>query len=56
MKHGRKPTKAQKIILKAYHLNPDNWLIVKNTPQELVVIHRYTDTTRRIRKEQEATK
>lgn len=49
MKHGKKPTKAQKIILKERHLNPDNWLIVKNTPEEMVVVHRYTSATRSIR-------
>lgn len=49
MKHGKKPTKAQKIILKERHLNPDNWLIVKNTPEEMLVVHRYTSVTRSIR-------
>lgn len=49
MKHGKKPTKAQKIILKEHHLNPDNWLIVKNTPTEMLVVHRYTNATRSIR-------
>ena len=49
MKHGRKPTKAQKIILKERRLNPDNWLIVKNTPEEMLVVHRYTSTIRNIR-------
>lgn len=49
MKHGKKPTKAQKIILKERHMNPDNWLIVKNTPEEMLVVHRYTSATRSIR-------
>ena len=49
MKHGKKPTKAQKIILKEHRLNPDNWLIVKNTPEEMLVVHRYTVTARSIR-------
>ena len=53
MKHGKKPTKAQKLLLKAYRLNPDNWLIVKHTTEELLVVHRYTSTTRSIRLKEE---
>ena len=53
MKHGKKPTRAQKILLKEHHLNPDNWLIVKHTTEELLVVHRYTSTTRSIRLKEE---
>ncbi len=55
MKNGKNPTKAQKIYLKGYGLNPDNWLIVKNTPEEMQLVHRYTSTTRRIVKRKEYT-
>lgn len=55
MKHGKNPTKAQKMLLKKYHFSPDNWLIVKHTPEELLVVHRYTSATRRIRLKEETT-
>ncbi len=51
MKNGKKPTKAQKIYLKEHRLNPDNWLIAKNTPEEMLLVHRYTDSIRRIPKQ-----
>lgn len=46
--HGKNPTREQKIKLKAvYGLNPDNWLIQKNTPSLLQVVHRHTGTVRK---------
>lgn len=45
MKHGKVPTMAQKKIIAAYkpryiYLNPDNWLVIKNLPDRLVIRHR----------------
>lgn len=51
MKNGKKPTKAQRIYLKEHRLNPDNWLIYKNTSTEMRLIHRYANTTRVVMKE-----
>lgn len=42
MKHAKKPTRKQKILIRACRLNPDNWLIVKDLPSELHIIHRHT--------------
>lgn len=42
MKHGRRPTVRQKKIMKSVGLNHDNWLVVKNFPEELVIVHRDT--------------
>lgn len=50
MKHGKAPTRAQKILLRSYRLDPANWLIVKNTDKEMLLTHRHTGTTRRIPK------
>lgn len=50
MKHGKKPTVRQKKMLKEYGLNYENWLIVKDTPLEMVIVHRHTDNVRRIDK------
>lgn len=48
MKHGKKPTVKQKMLLKAWGLNPENWLICKIYPGELIIEHRHTGTFRRI--------
>lgn len=46
MKHGRKPTLLQKTLIKGAGLNPDNWLVVKNLPSQLHMVHRNTNSTR----------
>ena len=51
MKHGKAPTKAQKIFLSSYGYNPEDWLIVKNTDKEMTIVHRHTETIRKIPKE-----
>ena len=51
MKNGKKPTLAQKKFLQGKGLVPENWLIVKDTPVELVVVLKRTGKTRTFRKE-----
>lgn len=51
MKHGKRPTRAQKITIKAIGLNPENWLVVKNCGEGLEVVHRHSGNTRIIAKE-----
>ncbi len=46
MKHGKRPTVAQKKLIKTWNLNPDNWLVSKNTSEGLLIIHRETGTKR----------
>ena len=48
MKNGKRPTVAQKKYLKAQGLNPENWLIVKNEPSQLVIVHRHSGQRRTI--------
>ena len=40
MKNGKKPTLQQKLIMKSHGLQPDNWLVVKNTTEHLEVVSR----------------
>ena len=40
MKNGKRPTLQQKLIRRSHGLQPDNWLIVKNTPEYLEVVSR----------------
>lgn len=45
MKHGKKPTYSQRKFLESLRLNPADWLVVKDTPQEMVLVHRYSKRT-----------
>ena len=45
MKHGVKPTREQKKLLTAWHLNPADWLISKDTPESMTIVHRFSDST-----------
>lgn len=47
MKHGKKPTRAQKARIGKAGLSPENWLVVKNRPDgAMVVRHKHTDRIR----------
>lgn len=48
MKHGVKPTRAQKKLLQEKKLNPADWLVVKDTPTELQLVHRHFDSVTEI--------
>ena len=52
MKHGKKPTYEQRKLLEKWKLDTRVWLVVKDTPSEMLLVHRHSDkTTRTIRKE-----
>ena len=51
MKHGKKPTRKQKMLMQAAHYNCEDWLVIKDTAVEMVIQNRATDKTRTIRKE-----
>lgn len=52
MKHGRKPTVAQCKLMQKKGLNHADWLVVKDTPTEMVLVNRWSDkTTKTIYKE-----
>lgn len=40
MKNGKRPTLAQKKLLKSKGLIPENWLIVKDTPESMEIVSR----------------
>ena len=48
MKHGKKPTREQKMFLAKLKLNPADWLIVKDTPELMQIVHRYSERTTKI--------
>ena len=49
-KAEKRLTRAHKILLTKYRLNPDNWLYDRETPDRLVLVHRYTGAVRVIDK------
>lgn len=53
MKHGTKPTRTQKQFLQSMKLNVDNWLVIKDTPEAMTIIHRQSNKTREIIKHKE---
>ena len=48
MKHGVRPTREQRKLLQQWNLDPAVWLVVKDTPTEIHLVHRYSDRTVRI--------
>lgn len=50
MKNGKNLTKKQKIFLKQKGLNPENWLVCKDTTAEMVIQHRISGKSRLIKK------
>lgn len=50
---GKKPTRAQKILLKSKGLNPDNWLVVSDDKSRMVAVHRESGKRKTIVRERE---
>lgn len=55
MKHGKRPTRDQKKLLRAMGMEAADWLISENTPEKLVLVHRHLDKHRTIDKAYIAT-
>ena len=45
MKNGKKPTREQRKVLEQNKLNPADWLVVKDTPESMTIVHRYSEKT-----------
>ena len=48
MKHGKKPTVAQRKLIAGRGLDSAVWLVVKDMPDRMELVHRYSDRTTRI--------
>ena len=48
MKHGKKPTREQRKFIQSKRLNPDNWMIERDTTTEMVLVHKHFETKKRI--------
>lgn len=50
MKNGKKPTYEQRKVIQMVGLDAHDWLVVKDTSTEMVLIHKYSNTSRTIMK------
>lgn len=50
MKKLKNPTREQRKIIKAKRLAPENWMIERDTPDTMVIVHRFTSSKRLIQK------
>lgn len=48
MKHGKKPTVKQCKLMQRWGLDPADWLVVKDTPDEMHLVHRFSETTTKV--------
>lgn len=48
MKHKVKPTLRQKKLIAEWGLDPRDWYVVKDTSEEMEIVHRYSDKTKRV--------
>ena len=44
MKHGVKPTREHKKLIQKMKLNPADWMIERDTPEKIVLVHRHFDS------------
>ena len=45
-----KPTRKQKILMKTSNMVPENWLVLKETAEEMIAVNRGSGRTRRVKK------
>lgn len=50
MKSGKKPTANQRKFIQSKRLNPENWLVERDTTTEMVLVHRHSNKIRTIKK------
>lgn len=48
VKNGKRPTLAQRKLMQKWKLDSSMWLVVKDTPKEMHLVHRHFDKAKRI--------
>lgn len=48
MKHGKRPTREQRKLMQTWKLNSDDWLVVKDEPHQMTLVHRHFDKKTKI--------
>lgn len=51
MKQGKNPTREQKKYISSNGLYPGDWLVSKDTPKEMVLVHRFSTVNKVLKKE-----
>lgn len=52
MKHGKKPTREQRKLIEMWGFKASDWLVVKNTLEEIVLVHRTEEKLMKLPKTQ----
>jgi hypothetical protein len=47
MKQLKKPTREQKKLMQKWKLNPADWFVERDTPEQMKLVHRLSDRTTR---------
>lgn len=50
LKHGKRPTRNQKIFIKSKKFKPENWLVVKDNSKEFVMVHKESGNIKNFKK------
>lgn len=48
MKHGKKPTVAQRKLMGKWKLDWRDWLVTSDTPERMELVHRLFERTRKV--------
>ena len=48
MKNGKNPTREQRKLMQKWKLDSSMWLVVKDTPEKMELVHRHFDNTKKI--------
>ena len=48
MKQLCKPTREQRKLIQSQLMNPADWMVERDTPTEMVLVHKHFNGTRRI--------
>jgi hypothetical protein len=48
MKHGTNPTRSQRQLMEKWKLKSEDWLVVKDEPTRMTLVHRYFDKVTKI--------
>ena len=48
MKQLKKPTREQRKLIQSKRLNPENWMIERDTTTEMVLVHKHFDNKKKI--------
>lgn len=48
MKQLRNPTREQRKLIQSKRMKPEDWMVERDTPTEMVLVHKHFNGTRRI--------